>query len=71
MDYWASLEHHLKYKTENDVSDSLKCRLKHDADLLSAIDADLQDVFCQMNAKSALHSDLQYRRKSWLICQLM
>lgn len=50
MDYWASLEHHLKYKTENDVSDSLKCRLKHDADLLSAIDADLQDIFCQMNA---------------------
>ena len=45
MDYWASLEHHLKYKTENDVSDSLKCRLKHDADLLSAIDADLQDIF--------------------------
>lgn len=27
-----------------------KCRLKHDADLLSAIDADLQDIFCQMNA---------------------
>ena len=50
MDYWASLEHHLKYKTENDVSDSLKCRLKHDADLLSAIDADLQVIFCQMNA---------------------
>lgn len=22
-----------------------KCRLKHDADLLSAIDADLQDIF--------------------------
>ena len=27
-----------------------KCRLKHDADLLSAIDADLQVIFCQMNA---------------------
>ena len=50
MDYWASLEHHLKYKTENDVSDSLKCRLKQDADLLSEIDADLQDIFCQLNA---------------------
>ena len=46
MDYWASLEHHLKYKTETDVSDFLKCHLKKDADLLSAIDADLQDIFC-------------------------
>lgn len=54
MDYWASLEHHLKYKSENEASESLKSRLKRNADLLAEIDADLQDIYCQLNAQKSL-----------------
>ena len=53
MDYWASLEHQLKYKGDSEVSEALKDRLRRDADLLSAIDADLQDIYDQMRDQKA------------------
>lgn len=58
MDYWAGLEHQMKYKAQDDVSASLKSRLKHDADLLSAIDADLQDIYCQLKDQGG-HTDMR------------
>ncbi len=44
MDFWASLEHKLKYKTENNVSEELRSRLKICADEISVLDAEMQDI---------------------------
>ena len=44
MDFWASLEHKLKYKTENDVSPDLRKRLKICADEISKLDCEMQDI---------------------------
>lgn len=62
MDYWAGLEHQLKYKAENDTSEALKSRLKYNADLLAAIDLDLQDIYCQVKDQKSLSSE-HYRLK--------
>lgn len=45
MDFWASLEHHLRYKTEADVPESLRKRLQVCAEQISLIDAEMQDIY--------------------------
>ena len=44
MDFWASLEHKLKYKTGNIVSEELRERLKICADSISSIDQEMQSI---------------------------
>ena len=44
MDFWASLEHKLKYKTGNIVSEELRERLKLCADSISSIDQEMQSI---------------------------
>lgn len=44
MDFWASLEHKLKYKTDNDVSPDLRERLKVCADRICGLDSEMQDI---------------------------
>ena len=44
MDFWASLEHKLKYKTDNNVSEDLRERLKICAYEISKLDAEMQDI---------------------------
>lgn len=44
MDFWASLEHKLKYKTDNDVSPELRKRLKVCADEIFALDREMQNI---------------------------
>lgn len=44
MDFWASLEHKLKYKTANDVSPELRERLKVCAEKISVLDTEMQDI---------------------------
>ena len=44
MDFWASLEHKLKYKTDNDVSPDLRKRLSVCADEIFALDKEMQDI---------------------------
>lgn len=44
MDFWASLEHKLKYKTDNQVSEELRGRLKICAEAISELDAEMQDI---------------------------
>ena len=45
MNLWASLEHEMKYKSDDDVSDELKSRLKNNADAIAKIDTEMQFIF--------------------------
>lgn len=44
MDFWASLEHKLRYKTDVDVSDDLRHRLRICAEAISEVDVEMQDI---------------------------
>lgn len=45
MDFWASLEHELKYKTDNEVSAELAERLKQCAETIAATDVEMQEIY--------------------------
>ncbi len=45
MDMWATLEHQLKYKTDNDVNKNLQTKLRFCADRLNAIDNEMQEIY--------------------------
>lgn len=45
MDFWASLEHELKYKADNEVSAELAGRLKQCAETIAATDAEMQEIY--------------------------
>lgn len=57
MDFWASLEHKLKYKTSNEVSDSLRYRLKKCAEDIAAIDEEMQQIHREIDAQYDDSSD--------------
>lgn len=44
MDFWASLEHKLKYKTDNNVSDDVKKELQECAKSIAEIDLKMQNI---------------------------
>lgn len=48
MDFWASLEHHLKYKAEDEISEDLRCRLKQSAERISEIDTEMQAIYREL-----------------------
>lgn len=45
MDFWASLEHQLKYKTDSEVSAELAQQLKECAETIAATDLKMQSVY--------------------------
>ena len=45
MDFWASLEHELKYKTDTEVSADLAQQLKTCAETIAATDKQMQDIY--------------------------
>lgn len=45
MDFWASLEHELKYKTETEVSAELAQQLKECAETIAATDEKMQNIY--------------------------
>lgn len=45
MDFWASLEHELKYKTDTDVSAELAAQLKECAETIAATDMRMQQIY--------------------------
>ena len=45
MDFWASLEHQLKYKTDSEVSADLAQQLKECAETIAATDLKMQSVY--------------------------
>lgn len=44
MDFWASLEHEMKYKSKDNVALEIQDRLKATAELISEIDHEMQDI---------------------------
>lgn len=44
MDFWASLEHKLRYKTDVEVSEELRRRLQICAEAISEVDVEMQDI---------------------------
>lgn len=49
MDLWASLEHHLRYKTDVETPKELSRRLQLCALTLSEIDSELQDIYTDIH----------------------
>ncbi len=45
MDFWASLEHELKYKTDVEVSNNLAQQLKECAETIAATDEKMQEIY--------------------------
>lgn len=45
MDFWASLEHELKYKTDVEVSNNLAQQLKECAETIAATDEKMQSIY--------------------------
>lgn len=45
MDFWASLEHELKYKTDTEVSAELAAQLKECAETIAATDVKMQQIY--------------------------
>ena len=50
MNLWASLEHELKYKSEDDVSEELKIRLKN------KVDMEMQSIFRELKQKNNIEN---------------
>ncbi|KAF5070048.1 GTP pyrophosphokinase YwaC [anaerobic digester metagenome] len=45
MDFWASLEHQLKYKGHSDISEGLRERLKYCAESITRLDEEMQMIY--------------------------
>lgn len=48
MDFWASLEHQLKYKSDEEVSDQLRERLKDCSEAISGLDCEMQSIYREL-----------------------
>ena len=48
MDFWASLEHQLHYKTNSVVAESLKKELQNCAEVIADTDLRMQDIYQQI-----------------------
>ena len=51
MDFWASLEHKLKYKTDNNVPEDIKEELQECAKTISELDLKMQNIHNRLNKK--------------------
>ena len=49
MDFWASLEHQLRYKNDVEATASLKYRLKRCAEQSAALDEEMQSIYQEIN----------------------
>ena len=45
MDFWASLEHQLRYKSDSDVSDKLREQLRECAEKSAELDLEMQSIY--------------------------
>ena len=53
MDFWASLEHQLRYKSNHETTQQLRRRLQHCAEAIAALDREMQDIYREINGYSA------------------
>lgn len=49
MDFWASLEHQLRYKTSADIPDSIRMRLTKIADEIYREDLEMQNIYQEIH----------------------
>lgn len=49
MDFWASLEHQIKYKKDVEHAENVICRLKECADKISQVDEMMQEIRIEMD----------------------
>jgi len=54
MNFWASLEPQLKYKTQNEISESLRDRLKSCAESITHLDREMQMIYKEIKADACL-----------------
>ena len=55
MDFWASLEHQLKYKGHSDMSEGLRERLKYCAESITRLDEEMQIIYEEITADDCDH----------------
>lgn len=48
MDFWASLEHQLRYKKDNNISQTINAELYECAESIAALDLKMQSIFKQI-----------------------
>ena len=53
MDFWASLEHQLRYKSNHETTQQLRRRLQQCAEASAALDREMQDIYREINGYSA------------------
>lgn len=51
MDFWASLEHELRYKSDMETAEQLKDRLKRCAEISAALDMEMQSIYQEISQK--------------------
>lgn len=54
MDFWASLEHQLRYKAEKDVPLTLRAKLNACAEASAKLDQQMQEIYYQLHDTSRL-----------------
>ena len=52
MDFWASLEHQLRYKSNHETTQQLRRRLQHCAEAIAALDREMQDIYREISGVS-------------------
>lgn len=50
MDFWASLEHELRYKTQTKIPEGIRRELKHAADTIAMTDQEMQEIAIELQA---------------------
>lgn len=55
MDFWASLEHQLKYKGHSDMSEGLRERLKYCAESITRLDEEMQMIYEEITTNDCVH----------------
>jgi len=49
MDFWASLEHHVKYKKDIPQAEKMASRLKKCAEVIACTDEEMQKIAQEIN----------------------
>lgn len=49
MDFWASLEHQLRYKSDHETTQKLRARLQKCAETSAMLDLEMQDIYTEIN----------------------
>lgn len=56
MDFWASLEHQLRYKAEANIPESTRERLKKSAESVYALDTEMQKIYREIEMLESIYA---------------